>query len=409
MTRSPDKPLLIQGSDRLLLEITAEKKIIDFLQTEISKIAVLISAPEYVQTYKLSKVAVWNALDLDINISGTLAELSKYTSGNIPPAFQDKINTWVRRYAGILIKQDAAGQQLSLLPDTSQSDIKILRRVLENELKLSRQGNSYILPLSRLYKVKEKLFNHDFNIKEQFCLKQGSKSDKLAAGEKPAFSYRNYQLEAAAAVTRSHKSGIIVMPCGAGKTVAGIKILTTLQVWTLIITPHKIANQQWQRELIQKPGLKKEIIADYNQTGQTAPVTIVTYSQLNSRNCKLLQDTCRGLIIFDECQFINDFLINNLPLYYNTLKVGLTATPGKDEKTAAKIYNLIGPCLYKQDWKKMAGRGWIARAVCREIRVPLARETRFKYYRSAASLKQKLASLNLNKLTVCEKILNRHS
>ncbi len=235
------------------------------------------------------------------------------------------------------------------------------------------------------------------------------------------FHLRHYQEEAVqvfhAGGSVKGGSGVIVLPCGAGKTIVGMVAMAQLQTSTLILTPNTVAVRQWISELIDKTSLTEDLIGEYTGAQKDIrPVTVSTYQILTYRkrgtqefpHFGLFNARNWGLIIYDEVHLLPAPVFRITAEIQARRRLGLTATLVREDGMEGDVFSLIGSQKYNVPWKDLEKQGWIANATCHEIRVPLAEDERMKYALAPNRQKYSVAAHNARKLPILQSILARH-
>jgi DNA excision repair protein ERCC-3 len=235
------------------------------------------------------------------------------------------------------------------------------------------------------------------------------------------FALRKYQIEAVDAFhmhgSNYGGSGVVVLPCGAGKTMVGMGAIEALQTQTLVLTTNTVALRQWRNELLEKTTLTEDQIGEYSgDLKEIRPITIATYQILTYRKTKdspfvhfsLFDEGNWGLIIYDEVHLLPAPVFRATASLQARRRLGLTATLVREDAREDDVFSLIGPKKYDVPWKVLEKQGWIAQAVCTEIRVRLPEEERFRYAISNKRDKFRIASTNPVKDSLCETLIERH-
>jgi DNA excision repair protein ERCC-3 len=212
-------------------------------------------------------------------------------------------------------------------------------------------------------------------------------------------------------------SGVIVLPCGAGKTIVGIAAMALMGRSTLILTTSITAVKQWHREILDKTDLAEDQIAEYTgETKEIAPVTIATYQILTHRNdkkeefphFKLFDQRDWGAIIYDEVHLLPAPVFRVTAQIQARRRLGLTATLIREDGREEDVFSLIGPKKYDVPWRELETKGWIAEATCSEVRVALPEPLRMEYAVAEWRNKYRLASENPAKDEVIGELLQRY-
>ena len=237
-----------------------------------------------------------------------------------------------------------------------------------------------------------------------------------------SFNLRHYQKEAVAAFYQAGRaqggSGVIVLPCGAGKTMVGLAAMTAVQSNTLVLTSSLTSVRQWRRELLDKTTLLEDAIAEYSgESKQTAPVTLATYQILSYRSSrdgefphfKLFSARSWGLIIYDDVHLLPAPIFRITAELQARRRLGLTATLIREDGKEGDVFALIGPKRYDVPWRELEVQGFIAAAECREIRVPQAPERQMEYALADKRRQFRIAAENPRKYEVVQSLLQKEA
>ena len=283
----------------------------------------------------------------------------------------------------------------------------------------------FLLNLTDRGIVKEKLLQLGWPVKDDVPLKDGARLDirlreTSLAGQ--AFSVRDYQTAAAEALVGDRGNGTgfgtIVLPCGAGKTIVGIKIMSLLQTNTLILTTNISAVHQWINELLDKTSLTREQIAEYTGEQKTIQsVTVATYQILTWRPNKdspyphfsLFRENNWGLVIYDEVHMLPAPVFRVTAELQAVRRVGLTATLVREDGCEGQVFSLVGPKRYDVPWKELEKNRWIASALCIEIRLDMPESCEIEYAVANARLKHRLASENPVKAQIVAQLVRKYA
>lgn len=416
MSYRPDLPMIVQ-SDRTILLETQHPQFAEARQA-ISGFCELLKSPEYIHTYRMTPLSLWNAAASGMEpheVTGILGTYSKY---GVPPTIVKEIEDTMRKYG--LIRLERRGDDLVLHSD----DPLILKELTGYKSIAALLEDGYVLKSYARGLIKQELIRLGLPVQDLAGYSQGESCPvnlrATSASGKP-FSLRPYQQEAVDAFYRGGSalggSGVLVLPCGAGKTVIGIGAISQLQTATLILTTNTTSVRQWIAELLDKTDLAPELVGEY--TGdhkEVKPITVATYQILTYRptssdefpHMKLFSERDWGLIIYDEVHLLPAPVFRVTSGIQATRRLGLTATLVREDGREEDVFTLIGPKKYEVPWKAMEDAGWIAKARCREIRLPFEAKWREAYAHATARQKFRVAAENPKKLEVVKKLLERH-
>jgi DNA excision repair protein ERCC-3 len=421
MNYNPANPFIVQGDRTILVEV--DNPLYAEARDALAPFAELEKSPEHIHTYRLTPLSLWNAAAAGISAAEMIDILGKYSKFPLPTNIGADLAEVVSRYGRVKLERD--GEHLRLVCDD--------RPLLEE---LARQ------PKLRDY-LGERVGPTAFRIEPAFrgVLKQalvtvGYPAEDLAGYTEGAalpmhlrtvtrggipFHVRDYQRDATdifyAGGDVRGGSGVIVLPCGAGKTIVGIAAMALMQRSTLVLTTGITAVKQWKREILERTDLTEDQIAEYTgESKQIAPVTLATYQILSHRNdkkddfphFKIFDQRDWGLVIYDEVHLLPAPIFRVTAQIQARRRLGLTATLVREDGKEGDVFSLIGPKKYDVPWRELETRGWIAEANCTEVRVALPEPLRMEYAVAEWRHKYRIASENPAKEDVVERLLARY-
>lgn len=449
-----DNPLIVQSDRTLLLDVHAP--LADECRNELIPFAELERSPEHLHTYRLTPLSLWNASSAGFTPQDAVNVLQKYARYDVPQS----VSLWITETAGRFGKLRMIPGPCVEVKSAKKQDGKAVyeqylylvtkERPVYLEIKANPQAKKYLVPCAydeNAVSVKTELSSEEKNycfslkltdrgtvkqlllqslwpVKDEIQLEDGEPLDfqlrSVTAAGKP-FEIREYQNAAAAALVGNKGPGTgfgtIVLPCGAGKTIVGMKIMDLLKTSTLIITTNISAVHQWIQELLDKTNLTEEQIAEYTGENKTIKqVTVATYQILTWRPEKdgpyphfsIFRERPWGLIIYDEVHMLPAPVFRVVAELQAIRRVGLTATLVREDGCEGYVFSLVGPKRYDVPWKELEHSGWIATAECVEVRLDLPEEKEIEYAVSGARVKHRIASENPRKFEVAQEIINRY-
>jgi DNA excision repair protein ERCC-3 len=438
---------LIVQTDRPVLRETQHPDY-ESARDRLSRFAELEKSPEYVHFYKITPVSVWNAAALGERADDIVAWLERSSRFPIVPAVLAQIREWFRRY-GLLRLRAASDGRLRLECDDAEVQQKLLAHAsLADWLQVADYGVVH-LPAERRGDVKQALVKLGYPVDDRagyrtgdvlpFALAKGGSANTgsadsgsanaVPANAQPAaaasvrpFALRDYQRAAADAFHAGGSDrggcGVVVLPCGAGKTVVGIAAMHLLQTNTLVLTTNTVAVRQWCREILDKTDLRPDQVGEYTgEQKEIRPVTVATYQILTHRKGKLDAFTHLdlfdkggfGLIVYDEVHLLPAPVFRATAGIQARRRLGLTATLVREDGRADEVFSLIGPKRYELPWKQLERQGFLAPARCIEVRVPLAPARAQRYAAAGARNQIRIAADNEQKDDVVGALLQRHA
>lgn len=417
-----DKPLIVQSDRSILMETDGPN--FEDARDAIASFAELVKSPEHIHTYRVTALSLWNAAAAGMNADEIIDNLTFYSKYDVPQNITAEIRDQVSRYGRLkLYKGDDGGLILE------GEDPLLITELLNNKsvqpyVTGSTNGTRILVKPGDRGNVKSALIKIGFPVEDLAGYVEGAPlkhklRDSALSGK--SFGLRNYQKESVDAfyVRGSNRggSGVVVLPCGAGKTVVGIGAMHALQTQTLVLTTNTVALRQWKNEVLDKTTLTEEQIGEYSgDSKEIRPVTIATYQVLTYRKTKdspfvhfsLFDEGNWGLIVYDEVHLLPAPVFRATASLQARRRIGLTATLVREDGREEDVFSLIGPKKYDVPWKVLEKQGWIAQAICHEIRVPLLDEERYRYAISDKRTKFRIASTNPLKDKLCEKLVKKH-
>ena len=379
----------------------------------IAPFAELERAPEHVHTYRVTPLALWNARAAGHDAEQVVDALVSYSRYAVPqPLLMDIVDTMGRFGRLQLVKSPVHGLTL----------VSFDRAVLEEILR-----NKKVAPMlgARIDDDTVVVHPSERGRLKQVLLKVGWPAEDLAGYvdgeahpitlEQDEWHLRDYQ-EMAADSFWAGGSGVVVLPCGAGKTMVGAAAMAKAQATTLILVTNTVAGRQWKRELIARTSLTEEEIGEYSgERKEIRPVTIATYQVMTRKskgeykNLDLFDSRDWGLIVYDEVHLLPAPVFRMTADLQSRRRLGLTATLVREDGREGDVFSLIGPKRYDAPWKDIEAQGWIAPADCIEVRVTLTDEERLHYAVAENEEKYKLCSTAHTKVNVVKSILAKHA
>ena len=420
-TYEPSNPLIVQSDHTVLVEVDSPRY--EAARNELVRFAELVKSPEHIHTYRITPLSIWNARAAGIptdEISDSLCRFSKY---QVPEHVLVEIDDFASRFGRLRILPDSRGLVLSA--DTEPLAEEIAHSKSASGLLSDRLSETeFLIKSADRGKIKQVLIKIGYPAEDLAGYIKGeqvsfSVLDVTQAGER--FMFRPYQKQAAdtfyAGGSERGGAGVIVLPCGAGKTIVGISCMEKLQTSTLILATSVTAIRQWKAELLDKTDLSDDDIGEYSGAiKEIRQITIATYQIMTYRRDKegefphleLFDNRNWGLIIYDEVHMLPAPVFQVTAGLQARRRLGLTATLVREDGKEEDVFALIGPKKVDVPWKEMEDQGWIAKARCCEIRMPLPEDLRMPYAVSDKRKKFRISSENPAKLQVVRRILALH-
>ncbi|KQX61128.1 DNA repair helicase XPB [Paenibacillus sp. Root444D2] len=416
----PTRPLIVQSDLSILVETNHPE--FEAVRGTISRFADLIKSPEHLHTYRITPLSLWNASAAGMPIEEMSDFLQRNAKFGVPTAVLSSIRKYVKRYG--ILRMKNVGNELYLVSD----DTVVLKEIcaydsLKRYLEDTRGERAIaISPISRGI-LKQELIKLGYPVEDLAAYRSGEFLPIQLRNEdtmEVPFQLRDYQKHAVDAFNRVGEggSGVLVLPCGAGKTVVGIAAMARCNCATLILTTNVTSVKQWKREILSKTGLAEDQVGEYNgATKEVRPITIATYQILTHRGKKedefshmrLFSQRDWGLIIYDEVHLLPAPVFRATAEIQATRRLGLTATLIREDGREEDVFSLVGPKKYDMAWKELESKGWIAKVACKEVRVPLSAHDRDRYGASGARQQFRIAGENAAKLDVIDHLLGLHA
>ncbi len=428
MQYNPQNPIIVQGDKSVLLEVNSP--LYHEARDILSRFAELEKSPEYIHTYRISPLSLWNAASSGLTADAIVEGLTTYSKYPLPSNVAADIREYIGRYGRIrLIRRD---DDLLLTSDDIPLILELQRRKeLKPYILAPEDDHTLRVNPARRGHIKQALVNIGYPAEDLVGYVSGDTVSfdlrLLTNGGKP-FTLRNYQQEAGElfyADGAAHGgSGVIVLPCGAGKTIVGLSVMNEMQCSTLILTPNTVSVRQWIDELIDKTTLMNEQVGEYSgRRKEIRPITISTYQTMTYRKRKvprtapfneqyphftLFNDHNWGLIIYDEVHLLPAPVFSITANLQARRRLGLTATLVREDGRQEDVFSLIGPKKYDVPWKDLEKQGWIATADVVEVRVPLLHNERIEYAIAEERQKYRIAAESEAKFKVLDHLLIKH-
>ncbi|SDD99073.1 DNA excision repair protein ERCC-3 [Paenibacillus sp. UNCCL117] len=416
-----DKPLIVQHDFCILAE--ARHPEMEKVRAGLAAFAELVKSPDNIHTYRMSSLSLWNAAASGMTSEEVVAFLEEHAKFGVPAAVKQDIVRYIERYG--LVRLERLGDELLLISD----DLQVIKEMVSFKSLRSYgvvQTDARTLRFSPQYRglLKQELIKLGFPVEDLAGYSQGEALPirlRAGAGEQASFELRDYQRTAVDSFYREGSlqggSGVLVLPCGAGKTVIGIAAMGKLSCATLILTTNSTSVKQWKREILSKTDLTEDMVGEYTGTvKEVRPVTIATYQILTYRKSKngpfvhidLFNKRDWGLIVYDEVHLLPAPVFRMTADIQATRRLGLTATLIREDGREEDVFSLVGPKRYEMPWKTLETQGWIASVACIELRVPLPPQEMESYRMAGERERIRIASDNSAKLKVAEALLRRH-
>lgn len=405
-----DGPLIVQSDKTLLLEVDHEDA--DACRKAIAPFAELERAPEHIHTYRLTPLGLWNARAAGHDAEQVVDTLLRYSRYPVPHALLIDVAETMSRYGRLQLNNHPVhGLVLQSI------DAPVLEEVLRSKKVAPLLGarvddTTVIVHPSERGNLKQALVKLGWPAEDVAGYVDG---EKHAIGlDAESWQPRQYQTEAAEGFWHGG-SGVVVLPCGSGKTIVGALAMALAQATTLILVTNTVAARQWRDELLRRTTLTPDEIGEYSGARkEIRPVTIATYQVMTTKrqgiypHLEVFDSRDWGLIIYDEVHLLPAPIFRFTADIQSRRRLGLTATLVREDGREGDVFSLIGPKRYDAPWKDIEAQGHIAPADCVEVRITLPDSDRMTYAMAEPEDRYRLASCAAEKIRVTEEIVARH-
>lgn len=405
-----DGPLIVQSDRTVLLEVAHPDA--ETARHELAVFAELERAPEHIHTYRITRLGLWNARAAGHDAEAMLHTLDQWSRFPVPASVSTDIRETVNRYGRLVIERDDEGALV-----LRSTDPAVLSEVSRNK-RIAPLLIGHPTPDS--YTVDAWARGH---IKQEL-LKIGWPAEDLAGYtpgtphpidlDEDGWNLRPYQRQAVDSFSEGG-SGVVVLPCGAGKTLVGAGAMAQTRTTTLILVTNTVSARQWRDELLRRTTLTPEEIGEYSgQSKEIKPVTIATYQILTAKrggkyaHLALLDALDWGLVLYDEVHLLPAPVFKLTADLQARRRLGLTATLVREDGREGDVFSLIGPKRFDAPWKEIEAQGFISPAACYEVRIDLPAGERLEYAAAADEERYRLAATAPAKIDVVKRLVERH-
>ncbi|PZD93808.1 helicase [Paenibacillus sambharensis] len=415
-----DGPLIVQSDLQVLLDTRHPRA--EHSQSRLARFADLVKRPGDLHTYRITSLSIWNALASGMTAGDILECLQSGSRYDVPGQVLDTLELLAWRYGKIHLVRKDGDVQLVCGEQQLAAELDADACVRENAVRM--ENGRWRLKPGKRGLMKQELLRSGYPVVDLAGYDAGEALQVELLAESRSgqpFQLRDYQAEAVELFHREGDvyggSGVLVLPCGAGKTVIGIAALARLSCAALILTSSMTSVRQWRSELLDKTSLTPEDIGEYAGRGrEVKPITIATYQMVTHRHAstgeyshmRLFDERDWGLIIYDEVHTLPAPVFRRTADIQATRRLGLTATLVREDGREEDVFSLIGPKRYDLPWKKLEEQGHIAAVTCNEVRVALEGVNRDRYHAAAPRERNRLAAENPAKLAAVRELLGRH-
>jgi DNA excision repair protein ERCC-3 len=406
-----DGPLIVQSDKTLLLDI--DHILSDECRRAIAAFAELEKSPEHIHTYRLTPLGLWNARASGHDAEQVIDVLLKYSRYAVPHSLLVDIAETMSRYGRLRLEAHPVHGLILV-----SNDPAVLKEVTRGKK---------VAPMLGKQLDEETIVVHpgQRGFLKQALLKLGWPAEDFAGyvdGEhheislkQDGWKIRKYQ-ELAAEGFWHGGSGVVVLPCGAGKTIVGAAAMAHAKATTLILVTNTVAARQWREELLKRTDLNADDIGEYSGAKkEIRPVTIATYQVMTTRkqgvyaHLDLFDAIDWGLIIYDEVHLLPAPIFRFTADIQSRRRLGLTATLVREDGMEGEVFSLIGPKRFDVPWKEIEAQGYIAPADCVEVRITLTDAERLNYATAEQEDRYRFCATSQTKKDVAIALARQHA
>jgi len=419
----PTNPLIVQGDLTVLLELASPRS--DEARAALARFAELERAPEHVHTYRISPLTLWNAAVAGLSPGDVASTLTGFAKYDVAPSVLAEVHDQMGRYGRLRLVRDHDTAALALTSSEPALIEEVSRDRKVSELLGDRlDGNRFAVRLGDRGVLKQELLRLGWPVADEAGYDD---ADDLVPVNLTA-ELRSYQGDALAAWWaeggETGGNGVLVLPCGAGKTVIGLGAVVTTGLHTLIIATSISSARQWIRELLDKTDVDPSMVGEYSsERKDIRPITVATYQILTHAkrgvpreadvferhpHLAMFDEQRWGLVVYDEVHLLPAPVFRATARIQSVRRLGLTATLVREDGREADVFSLIGPKRFDVPWKELEVLGWIAPATCTEVRVRLSDEQRMTYALAEPDDRHRLAATAPAKLALLDQLIERH-
>jgi len=431
-----DNPLIVQSDRTVLLEAGHPRA--EACRAQLARFAELERSPEHIHTYRITPLSIWNARASGMAAEEMVAALREFSRYPLPASVAYEIADQAARYGRLRLERMDGGALRLTVSDPAILEEVVRARSVAGLIGERLAPDSVEVGALARGRLKQALIKLGWPAEDLAGYSPGAPltvtlRDRVDGGR--AFALRDYQVEAADAFWAGGGlgggSGVLVLPCGAGKTVIGIQSMVKAATRTLILVTSIVAARQWREELLRLTDLAPDQVSEYSgEEKAIAPVTIATYQVMTYRrraagrpggrrslddaaldefpHLDLLGREDWGLIVYDEVHLLPAPVFRMTAEIQSKRRLGLTATLVREDRREDDVFSLIGPKRYDAPWRSLEAQGWIAPAVCTEVRVAMPSDLRMEYAVAEAKDRYRLAACSPAKLPVLDALCERH-
>ncbi|MEI7659356.1 MAG: DNA repair helicase XPB [Actinomycetes bacterium] len=405
-----DGPLIVQSDKTLLLDI--DHPLSTECRRAIAPFAELERSPEHIHTYRLTPLGLWNARAAGHDAEQVIDTLIKYSRYAVPHSILIDVAETMSRYGRLRLEMDPVHGLILITTDSAVLEEVIRAKKIQPLLGARIDKETIAVLPSQRGQIKQSLLRLGWPA-EDFAGYVDGQAHEIAL-KQDGWKIRPYQ-ELAAEGFWHGGSGVVVLPCGAGKTIVGAAAMAHAKATTLILVTNTVAARQWREELLKRTSLNEDEIGEYSGAKkEIRPVTIATYQVMTKKkngvysHLDLFDSYDWGLIIYDEVHLLPAPIFRFTADIQSRRRLGLTATLVREDGMEGEVFSLIGPKRFDVPWKEIESQGYIAPAECIEVRVNLTENERLTYATAEVENRYRYCATTRTKRDVVEALVKKH-
>jgi DNA excision repair protein ERCC-3 len=406
----PDGPLIVQSDKTLLLDV--DQPDAGEARTAIAPFAELERAPEHMHTYRITPLALWNARAAGHDAEQVVDALMRFSRFAVPqPLLVDIVDT-MGRYGRLQLTNSPVHGLVMVANDRAVLEEVLRQKKIAPLLGARIDDDTVVVHPSERGNVKQALLKIGWPAEDLAGYVDGEAHPIELAED--GWTLRDYQ-RAAVEGFWAGGSGVVVLPCGAGKTLVGAAAMAQAKATTLILVTNTVSGRQWKRELVARTSLTEDEIGEYSgERKEIRPVTIATYQVITRktkgeyRHLELFDSRDWGLVVYDEVHLLPAPVFRMTADLQSRRRLGLTATLVREDGREGDVFSLIGPKRYDAPWRDIEDQGWIAPAECTEVRIMMTEAERMTYATAEPDERYRHAATAHTKIAVVKSVLQRH-
>ncbi|MGB3413350.1 MAG: DNA repair helicase XPB [Microbacteriaceae bacterium] len=402
-------PLIVQSDRTVLLEVANPEA--QSARHELAVFAELERAPEHMHSYRITRLGLWNARAAGHSAEEILDVLTRYSKFDLPANVVIDITETISRYGKLKILRDEGGLVLQSIDQAVLREVSRNKKIVPMLVEPLDESSWRVADWSR-GELKQQLLKLGWPAEDLAGFTAGANHDIELVSD--GWELRNYQLDAVSHFIEGG-NGVVVLPCGAGKTLVGAAVMAELDTNTLILVTNTVSARQWRSELLARTSLSEDDIGEYSgEVKEIKPVTIATYQILSAkragkhRHLELLDALDWGLVVYDEVHLLPAPVFKLTAELQSRRRLGLTATLVREDGREDDVFSLIGPKRFDAPWKELEAQGYIASAECFELRVDLSPDERLDYAIAEDRERYRIGAISPSKTPVIKKLLAKH-